>query len=115
MDDPLLLGKLEALAQRLDIQVRYESLEGETAFRSGGLCRIRKKPIIIINTRVTVREKIKTLVEALRRFDLSNIYLKPALRDLLEKAPEEFDETSQSNLEGSFHDRMRGRQEDNRG
>jgi hypothetical protein len=82
LDDPLLLGQLEA-------QVRYESLEGETAFRSGGLCRIRKKPIIIINARVTVREKIKTLVEALRRFDLSNIYLKPALRDLLEKAPEE--------------------------
>jgi hypothetical protein len=84
-----LLGQLEGLAQTLGIQVRYECLEGETAFRSGGLCRIRKKTVIIVNTKATLTDKIKTLTEALRRFDLGNVYLKPALRDFLEARSEE--------------------------
>ena len=84
MDETVVLGHLEALAHTLEIQIRYEFIESETAFPSGGLCRIRGKQVIIINTKATVGEKVQTLTQALRRFDLSNIYLKPALRDLLE-------------------------------
>jgi hypothetical protein len=36
----------------------------------------------------TTEEKIQTLAKALGRFDLSQIYLKPALRDFLENAIE---------------------------
>ncbi len=85
MDETVVLGHLEALAHTLGIQVRYEHIESETAFPSGGFCRIRDKQVIIVNTKATVGEKVQTLIRALRRFDLSNIYLKPALRDLLEK------------------------------
>ncbi len=85
MDETVVLGHLEALAHTLGIQIRYEVIESETAFPSGGLCRIRDKQVIIVNTKATVGEKVQTLTRALRRFDLSNIYLKPALRDLLEE------------------------------
>ena len=85
MDETVVLGHLEALAHTLEIQIRYEYIESETAFPSGGLCRIRGKQVIIVNTKTTVGEKVQTLTRALRRFDLSNIYLKPALRDLLEE------------------------------
>ncbi len=85
MDETVVLGHLEALAHTLEIQIRYEFIESETAFPSGGLCRIRGKQVIIVNTKATVGEKVQTLTRALRRFDLSNIYLKPALRDLLEE------------------------------
>jgi hypothetical protein len=85
LDETVLLSHLEALAHTLGIQIRYESIESETTFPSGGLCRIRDKPVIIVNMKAPVGEKIQTLTQALRRFDLSNIYLKPALRDLLEK------------------------------
>ena len=84
MDDSAILGHLEALADTLGIQIRYECMEGETAFPSGGLCRIRDKQFIIVNTRATTREKVQTLARAIRRFDLSRIYLRPALRDFLE-------------------------------
>ena len=86
MDETAVLSHLEALAHTLGIQIRYEALESETTFHSGGLCRIRDKQVIIVNMKAPVGEKIQTLIQALRRFDLSNIYLKPALRDLLEKA-----------------------------
>ena len=88
MDETAIIGHLEALAHSLGIQIRYEFMEGETVFPSGGLCRIKNKQLIIVNERTTAGEKVQTLATALRRFDLSGIYLKPALRDLLE-GPEE--------------------------
>ncbi len=85
MDEMAILSHLEALAHSLEIKVRYEGLEGETAFPTGGLCRIRNEHVIIVNERVPIREKIQTLAKALRRFDLNRVYIKPALRALLEE------------------------------
>jgi len=84
LDETSVLDHLEALAYSLEIQVRYERLDSETAFPTGGLCRIKGKRYIIVNSGATTAEKVRTLTRALRRFDLSGIYLKPALRDLLE-------------------------------
>jgi len=84
LDDTTILGHLEALAHTLEVQVRYEPLEGESAFPSGGLCRIKDKKYIIVNERASTGEKVRTLSKALRRFDLSRVYLRPALRDFLE-------------------------------
>jgi hypothetical protein len=84
LNETAILSHLEALAHMLDIDVRYERLEADTAFASGGLCRLRDRRIIIVNESAANKEKIRTLAGALRRFDLSGIYLKPALRDLLE-------------------------------
>ena len=70
---------------------RYEAMEGETVFSAGGLCRIKGKQVIIINKRAEKKEKIQTLVRALRRFDVGHLYLKPALRDLLESLEEEIE------------------------
>ncbi len=78
------LAHLEALAQSLGINVRYERLEGEPAFSSGGLCRVNEKHFIIVNSEAGPADKIGTLVRSLKRFDLTDIYIKPALRDLLE-------------------------------
>jgi len=84
LDDTTILGHLEALAHTLEIQVRYEPLESETTFPTGGLCRIKNKKYIIVNESASTGEKVRTLTKALRRFDLSQIYLKPAVRDFLE-------------------------------
>jgi hypothetical protein len=86
LDEIAMLSQLEALAHALGIQVRYERLEGEKAFPSGGLCRIRNKHFIILNEMATTGEKVRTLASALKRFDLSRIYLRPAIRDFLEGA-----------------------------
>jgi len=88
LDNKAIMSHLEELAHTLEIQIRYEHLGGESIFSSGGLCRIKNKDIIIINSMATTREKIQTLAKALRRFDLGEIYLKPALRDLLENVPD---------------------------
>ena len=84
MDDHTTLSLLEELADKLGIPIRYEIIKDELT-GPGGLCRIEGKFILIINSQVTVREKIQIMTEALRRFDLGNIYVRPALRELLEE------------------------------
>ena len=91
MDETATLGYLEELAHNLGVEIRYESMEGDSSFSSGGLCRIRDKQIIIVNQRAVTADKVRTLVKALRCFDLTQIYLRPVLRDLLE------DEESEAN------------------
>jgi hypothetical protein len=51
---------------------------------SGGLCRIEKEYVLILNSKATVKEKIQVMIEALNQFDLSDIYVKPVIRELLE-------------------------------
>ena len=86
MDNRTILGLLEELALRLDVEVRYESLETDTGFSPGGLCRLRGKQVIIVNRDAAPEVKVRTLAGALGRFDLAGIYVRPALRDLLEYA-----------------------------
>ncbi len=38
-----------------------------------------------IRDRAAARDRVRTLVQALKPFDLSNVYIRPALRELLEK------------------------------
>ena len=51
----------------------------------GGLCRIEGNYILIIHSKAGVKEKVQIMIEGLRRFDLNDIYVRPALRDLLEE------------------------------
>ena len=89
MDDRTILGHLEALAESLDVDVRYEGVESEGSFPSGGLCRVRDRYYIIVNSAAGPGDRIQTIARALKRFDLSRVYLKPALRELLEGMTEE--------------------------
>ncbi len=84
MEETALLEHLEALAESLGVRVRYDILPEEVGFASGGLCRLKGRHVVIINKKASGAEKIRTLSRALRRFDLDAIYLKPAVRELLE-------------------------------
>jgi hypothetical protein len=87
MDDHTTLMLLEELADKLGIPIRYDKIKSDEdeSVISGGLCRVSGDLVIIINSRITTRNKIQALVEALRHFDLSGVYVRPALRELLEE------------------------------
>jgi len=84
MDEQLMLDQLEALAQGLEIEVRFETMHKEARFNPGGLCRIKGVPVVIINKKAPVGRKVQVLGAALKRFDLSGVYLRPGLREFLE-------------------------------
>ena len=83
MDDRTALILLEELADRLGIPIRCEPISDDLT-GPGGLCRIEGTHTLLIDSKATVEEKIRIMTDALRRFDLDAIYVKPALRELLE-------------------------------
>jgi hypothetical protein len=89
MDEQFIIDQLEELAERFGIKIRYEPIkQDEDLVRVvGGLCLLRGEYVLIIDSKAAMGDKIRTFAEALRHFDLDGIYIKPAIRALLDKVP----------------------------
>jgi len=82
--DELLLSQLEDLANKLGIAIRHFKFIRDESSGRGGLCRIRGKYILYIDSQATTKEKILVIIEALKQFDLGDIQVMPAIRNLLD-------------------------------
>jgi len=91
MDENTIIEQLEELIKSFGVQIRREPIKQDEDLVKmvGGLCLLRGKYILIINSTATTVDRIKTLATALRHFDLDQIYLRPVLRELLDKTPEQ--------------------------
>ena len=47
---------------------------------------MRGEYLIIINSRSTMTERIQILAKALKHFDLAQVHIKPAIREILDMA-----------------------------
>jgi len=74
------------LARGFGIEIRYEpiAIEEEAINVVGGLCKLRGEKLLIINSKAMAKDKIKIFVRALSNFDLDQIYIRPAIRALLD-------------------------------
>jgi hypothetical protein len=81
-----LLSELEALAIRIGVALRIEQLGSELLGARGGLCRIRGQPTIVVDASLSVEDKVSVLAGALSTFDISAIYVPPAVRARIESA-----------------------------
>jgi len=81
-----LLGQLEQAAAQAGIEVRYQNLGDEDVNVGSGLCYLRRKPLLIVDSRLGSEARIAILVRELKSMDLDSVYLKPAVRELLENA-----------------------------
>jgi len=91
MDENSLIDLFEELAEGLGVKIRYEAIrQGEDAvFVAGGLCLLMGEYVLIVNSRATAKGRINTLAAALKHFDLDQVYIRPALRELLDKIPDQ--------------------------
>lgn len=91
MDENAIVEQLEELIKSFGIQIRSENIkQDEDLVRvKGGLCLLKGVYVLIINSRATSTDRIRTLATALKHFDLDQIYLRPVLRELLDKIPEQ--------------------------
>lgn len=85
LEEETLLTQLEELAQALDVEVRYEPMRREGPSYPGGLCRLKGKYVLIIDTKAATGDKIQALARAAIRFDLSQVYLRPGVREFLDR------------------------------
>lgn len=79
MNYPLLITELEALAQQLGVQLRYEKGDFE-----GGYCVLRSQKILVINKRLAEPRKASSLAQALSEFGIETTFVKPNVRQYIE-------------------------------
>jgi|HubBroStandDraft_6_1064221.scaffolds.fasta_scaffold1170638_1 hypothetical protein len=72
--------ELEALATRLGVAIRSEPFDKGALGGRGGLCRVRGKPVVVMDAALSLADKIAVLAGALGRFDLDSVYLSPLVR-----------------------------------
>ncbi len=79
MDQLSILQELETLAAELNVEIRYEALEGP-----GGLCKYGDRTCIIANRSLAVNERVHLLSRELARFPVDDLFMVPRIRELLE-------------------------------
>ena len=91
MDENTIIEQLEELIERFGVQIRHEAIkqDEDSVNVIGGLCLLKGEYVLIINSKATIRDKIWTLGIALKQFDHDQIYIRPVLRELLERIPEQ--------------------------
>ncbi|MFA6221358.1 MAG: hypothetical protein WC647_03500 [Desulfomonilaceae bacterium] len=83
MNDSDVLFKLEDLASRLGVQLRYENLSRGPIRAMRGYCRLDTNHMILIDKNDSRKRKIKLLARSLQRFDLETVFVPPALRRII--------------------------------
>jgi hypothetical protein len=73
-----LLAGLEELAARLGVAVRAEPF-GRTVEGRGGLCWVRGRPVVVMDERLAVPDRVGVLAAALGQLDLTGVQVAPSL------------------------------------
>ncbi len=89
MKDEQLYEELAALAEKLDLTV----VKGKGDF-TGGYCRVVEDRRIVLNSHNLLATQLRVFARNLLQFDLSNVYLLPAVREFLDQVAEEMEEES---------------------
>jgi len=71
------------LAERLGIEVSVHNLKISGFPVKSGICRIKGKNRIVLDKRMSKDDQIDVLVDCLGTFSIDDIYIVPAIRDLL--------------------------------
>ena len=79
MKPTIIFQEFEQLADALNIKIIQE----KGNFK-GGFCLLEKERIIVINKLNPMEQKIRALAQAFSRLDSSKIYLKPAIRNMID-------------------------------
>ncbi len=74
-----LYNELKELASQIGIKVRLETGDFE-----GGVCTVNEQRVILVNRRHHHSKRISVIARSLHEIGLDDIFVKPAVRDLIE-------------------------------
>lgn len=80
MTDAQILQEFEALADRMDIRIIRDNLEG----RPGGFCTLRGERRFILDRSLDVSTQVEIFAREFARIPLDDLYLVPRLRDRID-------------------------------
>ena len=86
--DQLYQNLLE-LAEKLDIKVSEQNLRKTGGINvKSGLCKVKGEMMFIMSKHKSIRDKIELLAKCLSKMQIEDIYIVPAVRDILDKYKE---------------------------
>jgi hypothetical protein len=77
--------ELKDLAEKLEIHVSEQNLRTAGIKVKSGLCKVKGKSTFIMDKHKSIHKKIKILASQLAEIPCENVFIVPAVRDLLEK------------------------------
>jgi len=77
--------ELKDLSEKLEIHVSEQNLGTSGIKVKSGMCKIKGKPTFIIDKHKSIPKKIKILAAQLAEIPCENVFIVPAVRELLEK------------------------------
>ena len=83
-----LYQELKDLAERIQITVSEQNLKTSGIKVKSGLCTVKGKQIFIMDKHKSVHKKVRILAAQLAVMPLENLYVIPAVRELLDKVAE---------------------------
>ena len=84
MNESALLQHLEGIAEKLNLTVNYQNLRKLSIYSRGGLYRLKDEQVVLIETSLTLSEKIDMLADALSRFNIEDISMPPLVRKIID-------------------------------
>jgi len=79
MDKETLLEELRETCEQLGYSIRYE--KGDFG---GGHCILKEQRLLVVNRKFTIERKIAIVARALGELGVDAIYVKPAVRELID-------------------------------
>lgn len=83
-----LLDELSRVAERLELEVRSEPLEPRLEGRDygrGGLCVLRGRRVILLDSRAPLPDRIAVLAGVLASFDVEPLHMPPLVRATIDR------------------------------
>lgn len=77
--------ELKDLAEKLEIQVSEQNLSTAGIKVKSGLCKVKGKNMFIMDKHKSIHKKIKILASHLAELPRENVFIIPAVRELLDK------------------------------
>ncbi len=78
-----LYQELKDIAEKLNITVSEHNLRNTGISVKSGLCKVKNKNIFIMDKHKSIRDKIEILASCLSKMPHEDIYVVPAVRELL--------------------------------
>ena len=85
MNDLSLLWELEDIARRTSLEVHYMNMKDDELSIKSGSCKVKGKNWVVIDKRLTLNEKKMVLASELAKLDLEDIYIRPVVRELIDR------------------------------
>ena len=77
--------ELKDLAEKLEIAVSEQNLRTDGIKVKSGLCKVKGQNLFIMDKHKTIHKKIDILASHLAKLPHEDLYIMPAIRELLEK------------------------------